>query len=89
MYCVPSGLRSHSVTLIQDALEVSSSLAVDTVLISIDQEIEHQYLWQNLAAFGFNPGLLARIQVMYGDIASVLKINGGLTVPFSVQRGDR
>ncbi|KAF7641685.1 hypothetical protein LDENG_00274840 [Lucifuga dentata] len=62
-----------------DVLEVSGSLAVDTGLISIDQEkafdqVEHQYLWQTLAAFGFSPGFIAKIQVLY--IASVLKITG-------------
>ena len=93
-YCVPGRLISDNVTLIRDVLEVSSSLAVDTGLISIDQEkafdrVEHQYLWQTLAAFGFNPGFIAKIQVLYSDIASVLKINGGLSAPFSVQRGVR
>ncbi|XP_044227204.1 uncharacterized protein LOC122995885 [Thunnus albacares] len=93
-YCVPGRLISDNVTLIRDVLEVSSSLAVDTGLISIDQEkafdrVEHQYLWQTLAAFGFNPGFIAKIQVLYSDIASVVKINGGLSAPFSVQRGVR
>ncbi|KAI3364562.1 hypothetical protein L3Q82_011348, partial [Scortum barcoo] len=37
-YCVPGRLISDNVTLIRDVLEVSSSLAVDTGLISIDQE---------------------------------------------------
>lgn len=93
-YCVPGRLISDNVALIRDVLEVSSSLAVKTGLISIDQEkafdrVEHQYLWQTLAAFGFNPGFIAKIQVLYSDIASVLKINGGLSAPFNVQRGVR
>uniref|UniRef100_A0A3B4W8S0 Reverse transcriptase domain-containing protein n=1 Tax=Seriola lalandi dorsalis TaxID=1841481 RepID=A0A3B4W8S0_SERLL len=93
-YCVPGRLISDNVTLIRDVLEVSGSLAVDTGLISIDQEkafdrVEHQYLWQVLAAFGFSPGFIAKIQVLYGDIASVLKMNGGLSAPFGVQRGVR
>ncbi|KAI3375657.1 hypothetical protein L3Q82_003721 [Scortum barcoo] len=87
-------LISDNVTLIQDVLEVTSSLAVDTGLISKDQEkafdrVEHQYLWQTLAAFGFSSGFIAKIQVLYCDIESVLKINGGLSAPFSVQRGVR
>ncbi|KAI3355854.1 hypothetical protein L3Q82_004224 [Scortum barcoo] len=81
-YCVPGRLISDNVTLIRDILEVSGSLAVDTGLISIDQEkafdrVEHKYLWQTLAAFGFSPGFIAKIRVLYCDIASVLKINGG------------
>ncbi|KAI3377340.1 hypothetical protein L3Q82_008544, partial [Scortum barcoo] len=93
-YCVPGRLISDNVTLIRDILEVSGSLAVDTGLISIDQEkafdrVEHKYLWQTLAAFGFSPGFIAKIRVLYCDIASVLKINGGLSAPFRVQRGIR
>uniref|UniRef100_A0A3Q3MAR8 Reverse transcriptase domain-containing protein n=1 Tax=Labrus bergylta TaxID=56723 RepID=A0A3Q3MAR8_9LABR len=93
-YCVPGRLISDNITLIRHVLEVSGSLAVDTGLISLDQEkafdrVEHQYLWRTLTAFGFNPCFLAKIQVLYRDIASVLKINGGLSAPFSVQRGVR
>ncbi|KAI3351124.1 hypothetical protein L3Q82_005602 [Scortum barcoo] len=73
-YCVPGRLISDNVTLIRDILEVSGSLAVDTGLISIDQEkafdrVEHKYLWQTLAAFGFSPGFIAKIRVLYCDIA--------------------
>lgn len=93
-YCVPSRLISDNVSLIRDILDLSSSLGCDLGLISIDQEkafdrVEHQYLWQTLNAFGFNSGLIAKIQVMYSDIESVLKINGGLSAPFKVGRGVR
>ena len=49
-YCVPGRLISDNITLIWHVLEVSSSLAIDTGLISIDQEkafdrVEHKYLW--------------------------------------------
>ncbi|TWW71623.1 Transposon TX1 uncharacterized 149 kDa protein ORF 2 [Takifugu flavidus] len=58
-YCVPNRFISDNVTLIRDILELSSSSATQTGHISIDQEkafdqVEHQYLWQTLAAFGFN-----------------------------------
>ncbi len=63
-------------------------------LISLDQEkafdrVEHQYLWQTLEVFGFSPNFIAMIQVLYRDIESLLKINGGLSAPFKVQRGIR
>ncbi|KAJ3582413.1 hypothetical protein NHX12_000639 [Muraenolepis orangiensis] len=37
-YCVPGRLISDNVTLIRDILDLSSSLAISTGLISIDQE---------------------------------------------------
>lgn len=37
--------------------------------------------------FVFRPGFIARAQVTYRDVASILKINGGLTAPFTVLRG--
>lgn len=93
-YCVPGRLISDNVTLIRDVLDLSRSLGIDVGLISLDQEkafdwVEHQYLWRTLAAFGFSPGFVAMIQVLYCDITSVLKINGVLSGPFSVLRGVR
>ena len=60
-YCVSHRFISDNVTLIRDILKLSSSLATQTGIISVDQDkafdrVEHQYLWQNLAAFGFNSG---------------------------------
>ena len=82
-YCVPSRLISDNVSLIREILYLSSSLGCDLGLISIDLEkafdrVEHQYLWQTLNA-----------QVLYSDIKSLLKINGGLSAPFKVGRGVR
>ena len=93
-YCVPGRLISDNITLIRHVLDVSGSLGLGTGLISIDQEkafdrVEHKYLWKTLAAFGLSPGFIARIQVLYSDVASILKINGGLAAPFMVQRGVR
>ena len=90
-YCVPGRLITDNVMLIRDFLEVSGSLGVETGLISIDQEkafdrVEHHYLWHTLQAFGFSPGFIAMIQVLYRNIESMLKINGGLSAPFKVQR---
>ncbi|KAK3568799.1 hypothetical protein QTP86_017407, partial [Hemibagrus guttatus] len=73
---------------------MSSPLAVDLGLISLDQEkafdrVEHQYLRKTLEAFGLSPSLIAMMKVLYQDVESVLKINGGLSAPFKVQRGIR
>ncbi len=39
--------------------------------------------------FGFSPSFIAIIQVLYRDIESFLKMSGGLSAPFKVQRGIR
>ena len=93
-YCVPGRLITDNVMFILDFLDVSGSLGVETGLISIDQEkafdrVEHQYLWHTLQVFCFSPGFIAMIQVLYRNIESMLKINGGLSGPFQVQRGVR
>ncbi|KAJ3582865.1 hypothetical protein NHX12_000161 [Muraenolepis orangiensis] len=93
-YCVPDRLVSDNVFLIRDFLDISSALGLETGVISIDQEkafdrVEHQYLWKTLEAFGFSPGLIAKIKALYSNIESVLKINGGLSAPFKIQRGIR
>ncbi|KAI3352103.1 hypothetical protein L3Q82_020914 [Scortum barcoo] len=93
-YCVPGRSMVDNVYLIRDVLEVSSSLGIDTGLISLDQEkafdrIEHNFLWKVMESFGFNAGFIAKIKVLYSDIESVLKINGSLCAPFRVHRGVR
>ena len=93
-YCVPGRLITDNVHLIRDVLNLSSSLGTKLGLVSLDQEkafdrVEHHYLWQTLKGFGFSSGLIAKIQALYGDVESVLKINGGLSAPFKVKRGVR
>lgn len=83
-----------NVTLVRDVLDVSSSLDFSVGLISLDQEkafdrVEHHYLWKVLERFGLKPGGIAMIKVLYRDIESVLKINGGLSALFKVERGVR
>ena len=72
-------------------LEVSGSLGFDAGLVSLDQEkafdrVEHRYLWKVLQRFGLSSGRIAKIKVLYEDIESVLKMNGGLCKPFKVTR---
>ncbi|TWW53878.1 Transposon TX1 uncharacterized 149 kDa protein ORF 2 [Takifugu flavidus] len=82
-YCVPGRFIVDNVHLIRDVLEVSRSLDVDTGLISLDQEkafdwVEHTFLWKVMERFGFSPGFIAMIRILYCDIASMLKFNGSL-----------
>ncbi|KAJ3602352.1 hypothetical protein NHX12_030110 [Muraenolepis orangiensis] len=93
-YCVPGRSMVDNVHLIRDVLEVSSSLDINTGLISLDQEkafdrVEHSFLWKVMGKFGFSTGFIAKIKVLYNNIESVLKFNGGLCAPFRVCRGVR
>ncbi|KAK3522473.1 hypothetical protein QTP86_013341 [Hemibagrus guttatus] len=93
-YCVPDRSIFDNIHLIRDILDVSRLLGLQTGLIFLDQEkafdrVEHEYLWKVLETFGFNPGFVAMIRVLYCEIESVLKVNGGLCAPFRVYRGIR
>lgn len=88
---LPSRLMPDEIHLVRDILNLSGSLGCELGLISLDQEkafdrVEHHYLLQ---ASGFSSGLIAKIQVLYNDIESVLKVNGGLSAPFRVCPGIR
>ncbi|KAJ4923431.1 hypothetical protein JOQ06_021430 [Pogonophryne albipinna] len=79
-YCVPGRSMVDNVHLIRDVLEVSSSLGINTGLISLDQEkafdrVEHSFLWKVMEKFGFSAGFIAKIKVLYNKIESVLKFN--------------
>ncbi|XP_037533260.1 nucleotide-binding oligomerization domain-containing protein 1 [Nematolebias whitei] len=79
-YCVPSRSMVDNIYLIRDVLEVSSSLGLNTALVSLDQEkafdrVEHNFLWETMREFGFSAGFIAKIQVLYSGDESVLKIN--------------
>jgi len=39
-----------------------------------------------LEAFGFSQSFIHKIEAMYHDIESVLKVTGGLSAPFEIQR---
>lgn len=93
-YCVPGRSISDNICLIRGILNVCSLSSVDLGLVAVDQEkafdrVEHRYLWKTLDAFDLGLYFINKIKVMYQDIESVLKINGGLSAPFKVFRGSR
>ncbi|KAI3353605.1 hypothetical protein L3Q82_004810 [Scortum barcoo] len=72
-YCVPGRSMVDNIYLIRDVLEVSSSLGINTGLISLDQEkafdrVEHNFLWKVMERFGFSAGFTAKIKepLIYG-----------------------
>lgn len=46
-------------------------------------------MWKTLQAFGFSSEFVSYIKVLYCDIESVLKVNGGLCAPYKMGRGIR
>lgn len=93
-YCISNRSIVDNMSLIRDVLEVSRIFGFKCDLISLDQEkafdrVEHYYLWDTFQAFGFPPGFINMIKVLYENIESILKINGGLSAPFKVGRGIR
>lgn len=93
-YCVPGRSIFDNIRFIRDLFDVSKILGVDMGLISLDQEkafdrVEHDYLWKTLQAFGFSSDFIGYIKILYNDIESLLKVNGGLFAPFRVCRGVR
>ncbi|KAI4894386.1 hypothetical protein NFI96_009001, partial [Prochilodus magdalenae] len=86
-YCVPGRSIFDNIHLIRAILDVSRLLGLRTGLLFLDQEkafdrVEHGYLWKVLENLGFSSCFIAMIKVLYSDIESVLKVNGGLCAPF-------
>lgn len=93
-YCVPGRSIFDNIYLIRDLFDVSRMFGIDMGLISLDQEkafdrVEHNYLWKTFQAFNLSSDFLSYVKVLYCDIESVLKFNGGLCAPFKVCRGVR
>ena len=93
-YCVPGRLIQNNISFIRDIVDLGKSFNLEFGLVSIDQEkafdrVDHSYLWSTLAAFGFSPDFINKIQVLYCGIQSILKVNGDLCAPFKVHRGVR
>ncbi|KAL2096374.1 hypothetical protein ACEWY4_008522 [Coilia grayii] len=93
-YCVPGRSIQNNISFIRDVFDLGKLMDLSFGLVSVDQEkafdrVEHSYLWNNLAAFGFCQEFVDKIRVLYCDIESILKVNGGLCAPFKVKRGVR
>uniref|UniRef100_A0A8C4RDJ9 Reverse transcriptase domain-containing protein n=1 Tax=Erpetoichthys calabaricus TaxID=27687 RepID=A0A8C4RDJ9_ERPCA len=93
-YCVPERCIFDNIFFVWDLVSASEILGFKAGLISLDQEkafdrVDHQYLFKVLERFGFGETFLGYIKLMYTNVFSVLKINGGLGAPFSVTRGIR
>ncbi|KAK0147956.1 Transposon TX1 uncharacterized protein [Merluccius polli] len=88
------GQRRQIHSLLSETGQELTEPGINTGLIALDQEkafdrVEHDFLWKVMERFGFSAGLIAKIKVLYSDIESVLKFNGGLCAPFRVHRGVR
>jgi len=93
-YCIPERSIFDNISFIRDIFDLSKMKGFDVGLISLDQEkafdrVEHQYLLKTLEAFGFTKEFVGKIKILYNDIESILKVNGGLCAPFKVERGVR
>lgn len=42
-----------------------------------------------MGTFGFAPGFVAMTRTLYCETESVLRVNGGLSAPFTIERGIR
>lgn len=93
-YCIPDRSIFDNISIVRDIFDVSRLLNLECALVSLDQEkafdrVEHKYLWKCLAAFGFCQKFIKQVMVLYSEVESVLKVNGGLCNPFKVGRGVR
>lgn len=91
---MPERSISDNIAVIRDIFDEARLTGQKFVLISLDQEkafdrVEHKYLWNVFKSFGFPQYFVNIIKMIYNDIESIVKVNGGLSAPFDVQRGIR
>ena len=92
--CVNNRFISESGRLIPDVLEITHSLDIEGILMTVDIEkafdsINHSFLMCVLKKFGFGNDFRKWIQILMKNPESCV-INGGKTTPyFKLERGTR
>ena len=67
---LPKIIKSESVRLTSDILEVSKTLNIDSYIMTVDIEkaldyVDHTFLYSCLKRFGFNNSFIKWIKVLY------------------------
>jgi exonuclease III len=65
---------------------------IDSVLISLDAKkafdsVDHEYIKNTLAAYGFGESFIRSFEVLYRDITARILVNGYTTESIKIQRG--
>ena len=63
-------------------------------LVNFDQRkafdrVSHAYMFRTLRAFGFGPGFISWVKLLYTNVFSSVLVNGFVTKPFNVTRSVR
>lgn len=93
-YCIPGRTIMDNVFTVRDMIELCKTNSYDLGFLSLDQEkafdrVDHIYLFNTLKAFGMGTRFTAWVKLLYTDACIVLKVGGGLSYPFKIQRGIR
>ncbi len=64
---------------------------IPLAIINLDQakafdRVSHDFLFSALEAYGFGPGFISWVKLLYNDISSSVLVNGYISDPFSVSR---
>ena len=93
-YCVPGRSIFDNINLIRDILMFSNFNNAPLAVVSLDQKkafdnVDHGYLINTMRAMGFGELFLCHLQLLYSGSASLIKVCGSLTSPFSFEKGIR
>ena len=92
--CVPGRKITKNIHIVQDLIDHINNIKGKGAFFFLDQEkafdrISHSFMLKTLKAFGFGPGFMNWVRIVYTDTKSAVKVNGFLTPEFSIQRGVR